>query len=367
MRPFSAFYFVTKNKWRAASLIFMFVLTFAIYITGLYISNVERMFDYSIHKLDRAALLRPLPTDEKYESFYDAIAELETNEKVTLLQQGVISSIYTTSIMNFNNGFLQYSFRSAEDFLTYCDFAGIAFAEKSDERELGNGSVIMSTLQAKNRGLAVGDTLVPVNSEEYLDQEYVLDAVTDEAGYHIYYISDSQNAAYMLLATGMDQEEFRGLVEELNAGGRLSAWSYDYFNDMITKQIAGFHSIYYLLILLLAVVMAITVNAAFAGLYQHRQSEFALYKAIGISRWRLRFKIVGEIVLLDLTGIVIGAAIVMLGIYLFNHLYLMEHGFLLFYYNRMALYGMVVSNVIILVPVTLSQGHWLLKADICDY
>lgn len=53
--------------------------------------------------------------------------------------------------MNFNAGDANYSFRNKEDFETYCEFTGIKLLDKN--KELGNGSVIMSSLQASNRGM----------------------------------------------------------------------------------------------------------------------------------------------------------------------------------------------------------------------
>ena len=54
-------------------------------------------------------------------------------------------------------------------------------------------------------------------------------------------------------------------------------------------------------------------------------------------------------------------------IYMANNLYLIPHGLKLFYYNNMSMAGMVISNLIILIPVTIFQGSKLVRADICDY
>ena len=140
-----------QNKKRSFLLVFMFVLTFAIYIAGLYISNVSTMFGYSMERNKKIARIRPYNTDESYEDFYKAVKKLEEEKKITDLPQGRLSDIYFESIMNFNAGDANYSFRNKEDFETYCEFTGIKLLDKN--KELGNGSVIMSSLQASNRGM----------------------------------------------------------------------------------------------------------------------------------------------------------------------------------------------------------------------
>lgn len=367
MRPFTALYFIKANRWRASLIVAMFVLTFAVYLGGLYISNIGSMFDYAIDRMDRVAIIEPIQTDYDGAEFQRAVDMLDKNDKITFLKQGKSGLIYTKSIMGFATGVLPYAFRNAEDFLLYCDFVGISLSETNAEGELGNGSVIMSGLQANNRGMQLGDFLTVDNPGEYFDGDFRLDALTDEEDYSAYYINDTETPAYMILPTGMNDDEYRGLLEVLKTDYKIRVMDYDYYREMMDRQLSVFEYLYFLLIILMAVVMAITTNAALTGMYQHRQGEFALYQAIGISKWKIRKKIVGEVFLMDVAGIVTGACIVMLGVYLMNSLYLLERGLKLFYYNKMALQGLAVSNVIIFMPVTVLQGRRLMKTDICDY
>lgn len=342
----------------------MFVLTFAIYITGLYVSNVRTMFDYSIKGNKGVARIRPYNTDENYTDFYKAVKKLEEEKEITVLPQGRLSNIFFESIMNFNAGFYNYSFRNKEDFETYCEFTGIKLLDKN--KELGNGSVMMSSLQASNRGMELGDPLI-AEEDEFTDQNYILDAITDDKGYSIYYISDTDSAEYLVLNSSMDNNKFKEMLDKLGSEYNIFIGDNDYYTEHMDSQFRNFNYIYFFVIILLSVIMAITINAAFAGMYQYRQGEFALYKAIGISKTRIRLKIISEVLLMDITGVVSGAFLMVLGIYLFNNLYLIKHGKMLFYYNYMSMAGMVVSNLVILVPVTFLQGKKLMKADICNY
>ena len=316
-----------QNKKRSFLLVFMFVLTFAIYIAGLYISNVSTMFGYSMERNKKIARIRPYNTDESYEDFYKALKKLEEEKKITVLPQGRLSDIYFESIMNFNAGDANYSFRNKEDFETYCEFTGIKLLDKN--KELGNGSVIMSSLQASNRGMELGDPLI-AEEDEFTNQNYTLDAITDDEGYSIYYISDTDSADYLVLNSSMDNNGFKEMLGKIGSEYNIFIGDNDYYKEHMDSQFRNFNYIYFFVIILLSIIMVVTINAAFAGMYQYRQGEFALYNAIGISKTRIRLKIISEVLLMDIAGIISGTFLMMLWIYLFNNLYLIKHGKMLF-------------------------------------
>ncbi len=342
----------------------MFILTFAIYIAGLYISNIKSMFHITMEKDKKVTIINAADTDKDNKNFNKAIEMLKKEKGITLVPQGLRNRINSMSIMGFTNDYIQYSFRTKEDFEIYCKFTGIKI--KSKNKELANGSVIMSSLQADNRGIKLGDSLKQ-QDDESLDQKYILDAITDNDGYSTYYISDTANACYLVLNNSMNSKDFKELTKKLETEYEVYSKDYNYYIDRIDGQMESFSYIYFFIIILLSVVIAVTINAAFAGFYQHRQGEFALYKAVGIPRKKLRFKIISEVMLIDITGIVPGACIIILGIYLANNLYLIPNGFRLLYYDNMPMAGMITSNLVILIPVIISQGKRLIKADICNY
>lgn len=367
MKPFSAAYFLKKNKLRAVLLVFMIVITFSIYLGGLYISNVEGIFEKELEKCKPLTFIMPSWKDNEYEDFNKTVEMLKEEDDIILLGQGIINNIYTTSIMNFNMGVQAYSFRNAKDFETYCEFYGINIKEQLEGKELGNGSLIFSSLQADNRGMKLGDIFSSDNPDEHVDQEYELDALTDEDGYSVYCISDTDNLLYIILQGNMSNEEYKNLQDRLKNENKVRVFDYDSYKNNVDNQLETFSYIYFFVILLMSVVMAITINAAFVGMYQHRQGEFALYRAIGISKMKLKLKIVSEVLIIDVIGIVIGLCVTITGVYLLNHLYLIERGLRLFYFNEMSLAGMIISNMIIFIPIVFLQGRRLIKTDICDY
>lgn len=344
----------------------MFILTFAVYIAGLYISNVESMFNITLEKDKEIIVIGSMATDKNCVDYEKAIEILEKEAGITLLHQGIINDIYSTSIMGFDNGYTSYTFQNKEDFQTYCDFTGINIIDSSQDRGLCDGSVIMSRLQAANRGMEIGDRLVARN-DELVNQEYTLDAITDNDAYSTFYISDTDSARCMLLNNSLDNGAFQKLLKTLETEYNIYIRDYGYYKNKIDEQLGNFYYIYFFIIIFMSVIMAVTVNAAFAGMYQYRNGEFAIYKAMGIPARKLRLKILSEVLLIDIAGLLTGLCIIITVIYLANNLYLIPHGLKLFYYNKMSMAGMVISNLIILIPVTIFQGSKLVRADICDY
>ena len=74
----------------------------------------------------------------------------------------------------------------------------------------------------------------------------------------------------------------------------------------VNWSLKAFHYIYMLIVVLLAVVMAVTVNAVFVEMYQHRGPEFAIYRGIGIPGKKIICKIAGELLLLDGIAMAVG-------------------------------------------------------------
>ena len=137
--------------------------------------------------------------------------------------------------------------------------------------------------------------------------------------------------------------------------------------NQITGQFTIFNRIYLFVIMLLSVILAVTINAAFVGMYQRRNYEFAVYRAIGVYRKAIVNKLVSELLWMDLFALVLGAGVVLLGLYLLNNLVLYPNGMYLRYFHPTALTGLVLCNVMVLLPLIFTRCRQLLSADICEY
>lgn len=349
-----------QNKARCALLIFMFFLTFANYLAGLYITNIRTMFDYNIEEMNHFAIISSGTQISEYEKVMEKIT---ADERITALKTGTGSYIYIMSIMGIKNGYPQYEFASVEDFYKYCDYMGI-----SVDGSVKKDSLIMSRLAADNRGIELSENFCAVEGDT-IDRTYTLDAYTDEEGYGIYYINaEAVNyGSYMLLPTGMEQAEFYEYLDNLENDYKISITTGKTLQQTLDKQLNSFYYLYFFVIISMAVVMAITVNAVFVGLYQHREREFAVYNAIGFTRKEVVLKLLKELVLLDAIGLAAGGAVTLLCVYLINGLYLIPHGMRLFMFNGVALLGLIICNAMVLFPLLVTRSRKLARADICEF
>lgn len=365
MKPFGALYFIRENKARAVLLIFMFILSYIAWLGGIYVTNISSVLNEDIGLMDKFALMVPLDNGDGMEKFNKAKEELSEREGVTVLKEGVVSNIYFDSVMDTGINFFTLSFSSVEDFKTYCRVQGIS----CDFSNLKPGSVILGELAAKNRGMKLGDKLTE-KEDERLYGEYTLDAVLDEKGSVVYFIDTGKNGtnnSLILLADGMSEEEFAKLTKDIAEKYSIHVYDRAGIDERLKRQLSSLNYIYVFIVILLAVVMGVTINAAFVGMYQTRQPEFAIYRAIGISKGRIVGKVAGELLIMDLIGIVLGAVILFTGVYLLNNLVLIPGGRMLYYYHPLALFGMLLCNMTVLIPLLITRSRQLLRADVCEY
>ncbi|MBQ3512825.1 MAG: FtsX-like permease family protein [Lachnospiraceae bacterium] len=364
MNPFSAIYFVKENKKRCFLLIFMIFLSFGVYLGGLYVTNPLDNWKTTMDYYDKIVSVSNNSADgQDYQWF---LHELESDGKVTILEMGTYNGFQWHSIMGFDNGICSFTFRSVEDFKIYCEHFGI----ECDFEQLKEQSMIMSEKFAKNKGFSIGDK-VDKNGYSMIYSEFTLDAVTKEDGYTLYFITSEEDitSSATLLGNGMEGKELYDYVYSLQnqLEDKSNIYVYPGLREDIEGQFEIFNVIYIFIAILISIILAITIHAAFVGMYQRREFEFSVYRAIGISKKRIIGKIVSELLLLDLVALIIGAGITVLGIYLLNHLVLYPIGKYLCYYDSLALGALLLCNIISILPLMVTRCRQMLKTDICEY
>lgn len=361
LRPFSPLYFIRENKVRCFLLIFMIFLGFGGYLGGLYISNPIDNWKCFLRYFEGMVSVRPVTDDEDLLEFDSFINDINSGGQMPILQLGAQEGIGWKSIMGFESGYASLTFLSVEDFRVYCEYNGI----QCDFKELGDKSLVISERLAQNAGLKLGDQ-VGSSAYENVYGNYIVREITQEDGYHEYYINKDAEISKrkLILGKGISNQELHDLVERTM--GKYRVFLYDP-NEEIKSQFAIFYSIYLLVVLLLTVILAVTINAAFVGMYQKRNYEFAVYRAIGMGRGAIVKKLVGELLWMDLFALVMGGGVSFLGLYLLNNLVLYPSGKYLRYFHPMALMGLVLCNVMVILPLTVTRCRQLLRADICEY
>lgn len=362
MRPFSPLYYIRENKTKCLLLMIMVFLSFGVYLGGLYVSNPLDNWQLAFEQYDSMVTITPAPGDGQCTEFLAFVQEMEETGKAEILELGESSYLNFNTIMGFEVGAYSIIFRTVEDFKIFCEHMGL----ECDFDNLKNGSLILSERMANNLGLKMGDA---VNKMEYdgIYDNYTVDALIEADGYLQYYINDAPREYpwVMLLPKGITGKELYDLAYEVCEKHEVSI--YDCLRDDIGDQFETFNLLYMFVVILLSVILAVTINAAFVGMYQRRNLEFAVYRAIGIRKVRLVGKLVGELLWMDGISLAIGGAIFFLGLYLFNNLMLYPVGKYLQYFEPLALFGLVLCNVVVLLPLMVTRGRQMLKADICGY
>lgn len=363
MKPFSPLYFIKENKARCILLMFMIFLSYGVYLGGLYVTNPMDNWEVPIDYYEQFACVRPSNYgDDNFTEYETFKAEIMQNEQVVVLELGLHNTLNWETIMGFTSGSVTFAFQTPEDFRTYCDYMNI----ECDFDVVRSGSFVMSERYARNLGLSLGDK-IDKDYKETIYESYTLDALTQEEAYIFYQIDnepyDSKNL--MILGKGISGEEVYEIVYDLQS--RHNVFVYDMLEQQVRPQFETFTIIYGFIVIFLSVILAITINAAFVGMYQRRNFEFAVYRAIGISKRGIIGKIVGELLMMELFALFIGGVVFFLGLYLLNHMVLYLDGKYLCYYHPTALIGLLLCNVIVIVPLIVTRCRQLLKADICEY
>lgn len=361
MKPFSPLYFIRENKSKCILLIFMLFLGYGAYLGGLYVTQPVDSYSLAFEYHDKFAEFYLKSYDE--ETIEALKKEVSDIENVQLLHLGTYQSFYWDCIMGFECGDNAFSFRSVEDFKDYCEFMDIEY----DFDELASGSLIMSEMFAKNKKLEIGDTVDEEFDEDFYGK-FTLKALTKEDGYAQYFITDEDAMSdyFMLIGkNGTTSKELYDIAYKLQE--KYDIGVFDRYRKNVEENFEMFNMIYMFVVILLAIILAVTINAAFVGMYQRRNFEFAVYRAIGISKWRIIGKIVGELLCMDFIALTIGGAIFFFVLYLFNNLSLYPNGTYIQYFNSLALFGLVLGNFTVLAPLIITRCRQMLKADICEY
>lgn len=364
MKPFSALYFIRENKKKSLLLMVMIVLSFGVYVGGLYITNPYDNWHTPMAYYEKIVSVSANSSDG--EAYRWLLNEVNSEGKATVIEMGTYSGMNWNSIMGFSSGQCTFTFRSVVDFRTFCRLMDI----ECDFDSLKSGSMIMSEMFAKNKGLVIGDK-VDKDKEWNVYGDFTLDAVTDEDGYMLYFITDEEDvcASATIIGNDIEGEELYNYIYGLRnqLENPQEVFVFEGIEQSIESQFEIFNIIYIFIAVLFSIILAITINAAFVGMYQRREFEFSVYRAIGISKGRIIGKIAGELLLIDIIALAVGTVITLLGLYLFNNMVLYPIGKYLRYFDWMAFGFLMLCNVIIIVPLMITRCRQMLKADICEY
>ena len=135
------------------------------------------------------------------------------------------------------------------------------------------------------------------------------------------------------------------------------------YNEMF----GTFRMVYGLIDFIIAGVLSLTAVATVSGMYEKRNYEFSVYKAIGFSRKEVLGKITAEILLLDTAAVLLGSMLVFVAIFLMNHFAFSEIGMPIPYIHPFGVTITIAANAMVVIPALLYRIVRVNKLNICEY
>ncbi|MCR5251829.1 MAG: ABC transporter permease [Lachnospiraceae bacterium] len=365
MKALSAGYYIKENKGRAAVLIILLMLTVLLFTAGNYIDSVYYYWDRNLEYDDRICLVDALSTDEEYHDFTAFMEELKKDEKLIVFERSALgfAGLEWTCTMGFEMGNGSVVFNTPEDLKEAFALLGI----ECDLSRLTDRSVVLGAGLAKQYGLKAGDTL-DSSVDDGIKGSYTVAALIDDDSYILFYVvrDDERLLRANVMSKEMSGQKLRDYLMEKRGDLNVKVPEYGE-REEIERQFAPFRLIFLFGIILLSVIHAVTVNTVLTGQFIKRSYEFAIFRAIGMTKAEVFKKCLSEVLTMDAIGIIFGGILTTALSFLLNELYYIPKGQYLPYYSNLGLAAFLLSNLLVVLPGILSKSRAMARADITAY
>ena len=392
IKPIHALYYLVNNRTRAFILVALMSLIFICYLGGLYISSpyYENLKTIDVYQ-DFAIVSKDIGLNEK-----DCLELLQriSGEHILGIGRTMLVGYFAdqensgwlrdindrqkisfTKLIGMPGGISLPIFHNSASFTAFMNTTGLLFNAPLSNGRLADGEMVMSDLLKRNLGLKIGETIdnyremfTGFKQPSKLVQTYKSD------GYTSFRVDSSHPPdSIMLLREDIpDQKKSR---ENLNAAvmilkqeySDLKFYDYEYQYDKINEILAVYYALIISIALIVALILAIMINAILIGEYANRKLEFSIYKATGFSRREITCKVIKETVMINLLGLALGAILVLLVILVLNETVLFAKGLKLSYYCSEALIGALLCETTVVIPIIIFQANRIKKHDVTDF
>ena len=364
IKPFSAFYYMKENRGRSVLCIFMMFLATLMFLAGNYIHSVLYPFEKEFEYSDKLVVVSLQSTDEEFKDFADFTKAVEEDDKLESVMSSAFgfSGMQHGTVLNLQMGGWSYVFNSVQDMQKVFGHFGI----EGDFSKCKHRSMIISQDFAKDRGIKLGDK-VDHSFDKNLDGEYTVDAMIDDGGFCTFYIyEDDENLGRLYVYSDtMEGEELYDYVKNLAGDRKVQVSSPE--RDAILPQFYIFYVLFYVIDILIAIVLAVTINSVVTGQYLKRTYEFGVYRALGRSRKEIKAKVAAEVLSMNFIACLMGFAAIFLFTYLINELLYKQKGLHLLYSSKIGFIGFLICDILIVLPLILSKGRLMGKADVTEF
>lgn len=364
MNPLSPLYYIRNNKGRSALIIFMLFFTTLMFMAGNFVASCDWFWEEAIDSTEKIALIEWIPGDEEQKDYNELRDKMQADPKLHVMERtgygyGGLSWFCTIGLEMGSHSFV---FNTKADIEAAIKRLGLT----ADLSNVKDHSIVISEALARNKGIHLGDT-IDGSVDENLDSAFTVDALIEEDTY----------SSFFLIRDEVNLVRFYVFSDEME-GDALYSYLSDQIGDRqvkmvsrmkqdVSQSLAPLHVVMFAGSVLLSVILAVTVNSVVNGQYQKRTYEFGVYRALGLSKKTVFLKCTGELLLMDLIALVIGAAVHFMTTFLLNEMLYIPDGKYLPYVSGLGMICFAVSNLTVMIPMIIAKGHRMGKADVTEF
>ena len=364
IKPFSAFYYMKENRGKAVLCIFMMFLAALMFLAGNYIHSTVYTFENEFEYSDKLVMVSLQSTDEEYKDFADFTKAVQEDDKLELVMSSAMGfgGLRHGTILNLEVGGWSYVFNSVQDMQKVFDHLGI----EGDFSKCKHGSIIISRDFAKSRGIKLGDKL-DQSFDKTLEREYTVDAIIDDGSFCTFFIyEDNDNLGRLYIySDSMEGQELYDYVKALAGDRKVQVAESE--RSSVLPEFDIFYILFYAIDILIAIVLAVTINSVVTGQYLKRTYEFGIYRALGRSRKEVKAKVAAEVLSMNIIACLVGFVSIFLFTYLMNELVYQQKGMYLLYSSQIGFIGFIICDNLIIIPVILTKGRLMSKEDVTEF
>lgn len=384
LKPFDALYFLGKNRRRSIAVITVFSCVFLAYLGAAYISP---SMDISVRNAEAQSDFCVIDFEESMQDSENIMRIQESLGMIPEVSEVIPCNPYRALNYRTNMGMRMsthiMTLSSTEDFERLNQTLELSVAMPK------NREIVMSDILLQNLGYQVGDIL-RADSEEAVNfnasgDVRIVGTFPSDA-FTAYVVDSADNMSALLATRRIEQLETSAIgtvSEQVHRDGRGEFYramrefeaGYDGIEISIPDEtleeyramFSNFRMVYGLIDLVIAGVLSLTAVATISGMYEKRNYEFSVYKAIGFSRKEVMMKVASEILMLNVAAILLGSTLVFCAIYFLNRLAFTSIGMPIPYLHSFGVWITIAANAMVVIPALLYQLVKVNKLDISEY
>lgn len=381
MKPFSSMFYLTKNRLRSVTLILMITATTLCYIGGIYVYSMEHHFNREIRPYrDYAMMFQNYGCTQKdWDLMVERLHSLSSVS--TLLPMDTSPRILYTNEISFQISQNVIVFTSANDFEKVNQIIKLI----PDNKDLPqDGEIILSEGLAKNANIKVGDILSSNETLFNFDTPLKVTYIYPSLDYSAYAVDNTAIAYSLFILRDEDtietfgqekavnkqissRQDFSDDLESLDVAEVVNLSTYANQYADLKSQMPIYYMIFYSVVILISIVLAITINATLIEAYDKRKGEFSIYRAIGIPKQKLVGKIIKEITLINFFGLTTGLLLNLAILFVINQLVFYPRGLGLPYFHWNAAIATLLCDFFAIMPSALLRIRNIKQYDITKY